>query len=82
MSASGYLWYLQVKLPPTVKLLQDKGKLMDFLLRRRDCKMVILSVCSQSESEGGQRRVASRLVGVKAGWLFHETLRLQQPLLF
>uniref|UniRef100_A0A673AYP0 Uncharacterized protein n=1 Tax=Sphaeramia orbicularis TaxID=375764 RepID=A0A673AYP0_9TELE len=43
----GYLWYLQVKLPPTVNLLQDKGKLMDFLLRRRDCKMVILSVCSQ-----------------------------------
>lgn len=46
---SGYLWYLQVKLPPTVNLLQDKGKLMDFLLRRRDCKMVILSVCSQSK---------------------------------
>uniref|UniRef100_A0A3B5KUC5 Uncharacterized protein n=1 Tax=Xiphophorus couchianus TaxID=32473 RepID=A0A3B5KUC5_9TELE len=38
-----------VLLPPTVHLLQDKGKLMDFLLRRRDCKMVILSVCSQSE---------------------------------
>uniref|UniRef100_A0A3B3B4I1 Regulator of MON1-CCZ1 n=1 Tax=Oryzias melastigma TaxID=30732 RepID=A0A3B3B4I1_ORYME len=46
-ASEGYLWYLQVKLPPTVKLLQDKGKLMDFLLRRRDCKMVILSVCSQ-----------------------------------
>lgn len=37
-----------MKLPPTVNLLQDKGKLMDFLLRRRECKMVILSVCSQS----------------------------------
>uniref|UniRef100_A0AAQ5ZK87 Mic1 domain-containing protein n=1 Tax=Amphiprion ocellaris TaxID=80972 RepID=A0AAQ5ZK87_AMPOC len=48
----GYLWYLQVKLHPTVNLLQDKGKLMDFLLRRRDCKMVILSVCSQI-LEGG-----------------------------
>lgn len=47
----GYLWYLQVRLPPAVRLLQDKGKLMDFLLRRRDCKMVILSVCSQSRSE-------------------------------
>ncbi|KAI3355541.1 hypothetical protein L3Q82_018371 [Scortum barcoo] len=46
-ASEGYLWYLQVKLPPTVNLLQDKGKLMDFLLRRRDCKMVILSVCSQ-----------------------------------
>ncbi|XP_035771432.1 regulator of MON1-CCZ1 complex [Neolamprologus brichardi] len=46
-ASEGYLWYLQVKLPPTVNLLQDKGKLMDFLLRRRECKMVILSVCSQ-----------------------------------
>lgn len=46
-ASEGYLWYLQVKLPPAVNLLQDKGKLMDFLLRRRDCKMVILSVCSQ-----------------------------------
>uniref|UniRef100_A0AAR2M047 Mic1 domain-containing protein n=1 Tax=Pygocentrus nattereri TaxID=42514 RepID=A0AAR2M047_PYGNA len=51
---SGYLWYLQVKLQPTVNLLQDKGKLMDFLLRRRDCKMVILSVCSQM-LEGGEK---------------------------
>uniref|UniRef100_A0A8D0AZY1 Regulator of MON1-CCZ1 n=1 Tax=Sander lucioperca TaxID=283035 RepID=A0A8D0AZY1_SANLU len=49
-ASEGYLWYLQVKLPPAVILLQDKGKLMDFLLRRRDCKMVILSVCSQSTS--------------------------------
>lgn len=53
-SVSGYLWYLQVKLPPAVNLLQDKGKLMDFLLRRRDCKMVILSVCSQI-LEGGEK---------------------------
>uniref|UniRef100_A0A7N6BYH1 Mic1 domain-containing protein n=1 Tax=Anabas testudineus TaxID=64144 RepID=A0A7N6BYH1_ANATE len=53
-ASEGYLWYLQVKLPPTVNLLQDKGKLMDFLLRRRDCKMVILSVCSQL-LEGGEK---------------------------
>lgn len=45
---TGYLWYLHVKLYPTVNLFQDKGKLMDFLLHRSDCKMVILSVCSQS----------------------------------
>ncbi|XP_072306473.1 regulator of MON1-CCZ1 complex [Eucyclogobius newberryi] len=44
-ASEGFLWYLEVRLPPTVNLLQDKGKLMDFLLRRRDCKMVILSVC-------------------------------------
>uniref|UniRef100_A0A8D3DGX9 Mic1 domain-containing protein n=1 Tax=Scophthalmus maximus TaxID=52904 RepID=A0A8D3DGX9_SCOMX len=53
-ASEGFLWYLQVKLPPTVNLLQDKGKLMDFLLRRRDCKMVILSVCSQSTSDGAK----------------------------
>uniref|UniRef100_G3N758 Regulator of MON1-CCZ1 n=1 Tax=Gasterosteus aculeatus aculeatus TaxID=481459 RepID=G3N758_GASAC len=53
-ASEGYLWYLQVKLSPTVNLLQDKGKLMDFLLRRRDCKMVILSVCSQILA-GGER---------------------------
>ncbi|KAJ8010642.1 hypothetical protein DPEC_G00077200 [Dallia pectoralis] len=46
-ASEGYLWYLQVKLPPAVNLLPDKGRLMDFLLHRRDCKMVILSVCSQ-----------------------------------
>uniref|UniRef100_A0A8D0AP55 Regulator of MON1-CCZ1 n=1 Tax=Sander lucioperca TaxID=283035 RepID=A0A8D0AP55_SANLU len=51
-ASEGYLWYLQVKLPPAVILLQDKGKLMDFLLRRRDCKMVILSVCSQILESG------------------------------
>lgn len=54
---SGFLWYLQVKLPPTVHLLRDKGKLMDFLLRRRDCKMVILSVCSQSASTATEHQL-------------------------
>ncbi|CAL1596372.1 unnamed protein product [Knipowitschia caucasica] len=46
-ASEGYLWYLEVRLSPAVLLLQDKGKLMDFLLRRRDCKRVILSVCEQ-----------------------------------
>ncbi|XP_013921000.1 PREDICTED: uncharacterized protein C18orf8 homolog isoform X2 [Thamnophis sirtalis] len=38
---------------------EDKGKLMDFLLQRKDCKMVILSVCSQmlNEPEGGSLSV-------------------------
>ncbi|XP_077365589.1 regulator of MON1-CCZ1 complex [Festucalex cinctus] len=53
-ASEGYLWYLRVKLSPTVNMLQDKSKLMDFLLRRNDCKMVILSVCSQLV-EGEQR---------------------------
>uniref|UniRef100_A0A480Q0H4 Regulator of MON1-CCZ1 complex isoform 4-like n=1 Tax=Sus scrofa TaxID=9823 RepID=A0A480Q0H4_PIG len=47
----GYLWNLQVKLQPIVNLLPDKGRLMDFLLQRRDCKMVILSVCAQMLTE-------------------------------
>jgi hypothetical protein len=47
-SNPGYLWNLQVKLQPIVNLLPDKGRLMDFLLQRKECKMVILSVCSQS----------------------------------
>ncbi|EHH29219.1 Colon cancer-associated protein Mic1 [Macaca mulatta] len=48
---AGYLWNLQVKLEPIVNLLPDKGRLMDFLLQRKECKMVILSVCSQMLSE-------------------------------
>ncbi|KAG5195633.1 hypothetical protein JEQ12_011928 [Ovis aries] len=46
-----YLWNLQVKLQPIVNLLPDKGRLMDFLLQRKECKMVILSVCSQMLTE-------------------------------
>ncbi|KAJ8279328.1 hypothetical protein COCON_G00063940 [Conger conger] len=53
-ASEGYLWYLQMKLQPAVNLFQDKGKLMDFLLHRRDCKMVILSVCSQM-LDGGEK---------------------------
>lgn len=45
----GYLWNLQVKLQPIVNLLPDKGRLMDFLLQRKECKVVVLSVCSQSK---------------------------------
>uniref|UniRef100_A0A674AA17 Regulator of MON1-CCZ1 n=1 Tax=Salmo trutta TaxID=8032 RepID=A0A674AA17_SALTR len=73
--ASGYLWYLQVKLPPTVNLLQDKGKLMDFLLRRRDCKMVILSVCAQSKT-GGLPVVAT--VFDKLNQVYKEYLEAEQ----
>uniref|UniRef100_A0A452V3F2 Uncharacterized protein n=1 Tax=Ursus maritimus TaxID=29073 RepID=A0A452V3F2_URSMA len=50
-ASQGYLWNLQVKLQPIVSLLPDKGRLMDFLLQRKECKMVILSVCSQMLSE-------------------------------
>ncbi|KAB0407038.1 hypothetical protein E2I00_006133 [Balaenoptera physalus] len=46
-----YLWNLQVKLQPIVNLLPDKGRLTDFLLQRRECKTVVLSVCSQMLTE-------------------------------
>ncbi|XP_051878697.1 regulator of MON1-CCZ1 complex isoform X2 [Pristis pectinata] len=46
-ASEGYLWCLQIKLQPIVHMLQDRGRLMDFLLQRKDCKMVILSVCSE-----------------------------------
>uniref|UniRef100_A0A3Q3FF91 Regulator of MON1-CCZ1 n=1 Tax=Labrus bergylta TaxID=56723 RepID=A0A3Q3FF91_9LABR len=75
-ASEGYLWYLQVKLPPTVNLLQDKGKLMDFLLRRRDCKMVILSVCSQSTSKGSLPVVAT--VFDKLNQVYKEYLEAEQ----
>uniref|UniRef100_A0A8C7S960 Mic1 domain-containing protein n=1 Tax=Oncorhynchus mykiss TaxID=8022 RepID=A0A8C7S960_ONCMY len=74
-----YLWYLQVKLPPTVNLLQDKGKLMDFLLRRRDCKMVILSVCAQmlnGGDKGGLPVVAT--VFDKLNQVYKEYLEAEQ----
>lgn len=50
-ASQGYLWNLQVKLQPIVNLLPDKGRLMDFLLQRKECKVVVLSVCSQMLSE-------------------------------
>ncbi|KAL1006429.1 hypothetical protein UPYG_G00072260 [Umbra pygmaea] len=78
-ASEGYLWYLQVKLPPAVKLLQDKGKLMDFLLRRRDCKMVILSVCSQMLN--GEDKVTLPVVATvfdKLNQVYKEYLEAEQ----
>ncbi|XP_041735888.1 regulator of MON1-CCZ1 complex-like isoform X2 [Coregonus clupeaformis] len=78
-ASEGYLWYLQVKLPPTVNLLQDKGKLLDFLLRRRDCKMVILSVCAQmlnGEDKGSLPVVAT--VFDKLNQVYKEYLEVEQ----
>ncbi|XP_047293444.1 regulator of MON1-CCZ1 complex isoform X2 [Homo sapiens] len=63
-ASQGYLWNLQVKLEPIVNLLPDKGRLMDFLLQRKECKMVILSVCSQS---GGSRAEPKQPAPQEAG---------------
>ncbi|KAG5268058.1 hypothetical protein AALO_G00207750 [Alosa alosa] len=78
-ASEGYLWYLKVKLQPTLNLLQDKGKLMDFLLRRRDCKMVILSVCSQmlvGDEKGSLPVVA--IVFDKLNQVYKEYLEAEQ----
>ncbi|KAM5222117.1 regulator of MON1-CCZ1 complex isoform 3-T3 [Ctenodactylus gundi] len=69
-ASQGYLWNLQVKLEPIVNLLPDKGRLMDFLLQRKECKMVILSVCSQMLSESD--RVALPVVATVFDKLNHE----------
>uniref|UniRef100_A0A8C9TTJ2 Regulator of MON1-CCZ1 n=1 Tax=Scleropages formosus TaxID=113540 RepID=A0A8C9TTJ2_SCLFO len=76
---SGYLWYLQVKLKPVVSLLQDKSKLMEFLLRRRDCKMVILSVCSQMLSRGDKGSLpVVAIVFDKLNQVYKEYLEAEQ----
>ncbi|XP_002737795.1 regulator of MON1-CCZ1 complex-like [Saccoglossus kowalevskii] len=50
----GCLWHVMLKLEPLVTMIPDKGRLMDFLLLRTECKMVILSVCKQALVPGHQ----------------------------
>ncbi|KAF6089199.1 regulator of MON1-CCZ1 [Phyllostomus discolor] len=69
-ASQGYLWNLQVKLQPIVNLLPDKGRLMDFLLQRKECKLVILSVCSQMLSEAD--RAALPVIATVFDKLSHE----------
>ncbi|XP_057680405.1 regulator of MON1-CCZ1 complex [Corythoichthys intestinalis] len=78
-ASEGYLWYLRVKLGPTVDMLQDKSKLMDFLLRRNDCKTVVLSVCSQLV-EGEQRGSLPVVAGVfdKLNQVYKDFLEAEQ----
>ncbi|XP_021069840.1 regulator of MON1-CCZ1 complex [Mus pahari] len=69
-ASQGYLWSLQVKLEPIVNLLPDKGRLMDFLLQRKECKVVVLSVCSQMLSESD--RAALPVIATVFDKLNHE----------
>ena len=41
------LWKLNVKLPSLIDMIEDRGKLVDFLLLRSESKSVILLVCNQ-----------------------------------
>ncbi|XP_078071712.1 regulator of MON1-CCZ1 complex isoform X6 [Mustelus asterias] len=76
---AGYLWCLQIKLQPIVHMLQDKGRLMDFLLQRKDCKMVILSVCCQmlSTAERGSLPVIATIFD-KLNQVYKEYLEAEQ----
>ncbi|MBN3271854.1 RMC1 protein, partial [Polyodon spathula] len=78
-ASEGYLWYLQVKLQPIVNLMKDKGKLMDFLLQRRDCKMVIVSVCFQmlNGSDKGNLSVIATVFD-KLNQVYKEYLETEQ----
>eukprot|EP00118_Oscarella_pearsei_P022261 m.254487 g.254487 ORF g.254487 m.254487 type:complete len:652 (+) comp40385_c0_seq13:38-1993(+) len=50
----GCLWEVTVKLEPLVTMMPEKARLIDFLLLRADCRMVILSVCKQALVPGRQ----------------------------
>ncbi|XP_072324638.1 regulator of MON1-CCZ1 complex isoform X4 [Scyliorhinus torazame] len=78
-ASEGYLWCLQIKLQPIVHMLQDKGRLMDFLLQRKDCKMVTLSVCCQmlSTAERGSLPVIATVFD-KLNQVYKEYLDAEQ----
>ncbi|XP_078397310.1 regulator of MON1-CCZ1 complex isoform X1 [Cetorhinus maximus] len=78
-ASEGYLWCLQIKLQPIVHMLQDKGRLMDFLLQRKDCKMVTLSVCCQmlSAAERGSLPVIATIFD-KLNHVYKEYLEAEQ----
>ena len=44
---AGCMWYVELRLAPLISMIPDKCRLMEFLLLRRDSKMVILTVCKQ-----------------------------------
>lgn len=50
----GCLWYVNMHLYPLVDMIQDKCKLIDFLLLRKNSKAVILKVCREAIIHGNQ----------------------------
>lgn len=53
------LWKLNVKLTSLINMIEDKGRLIDFLLLRSDSKAVILSVCNQVISPDQQSTIST-----------------------
>jgi len=50
----GSLWKLSVKLTSLINMIEDKGKLIDFLLLRSDSKEVIIDVLNEALTPGQQ----------------------------
>lgn len=50
----GCLWQVMIKLEPLAVMISDKGLLVDFLLLRKESKMVILTVFKQALTPGRQ----------------------------
>ncbi|XP_064624746.1 regulator of MON1-CCZ1 complex-like isoform X2 [Lineus longissimus] len=50
----GCLWYVTLNLEPTAQMITDKKRLIDFLLQRKECKKLVLSVCKQMMLPGQQ----------------------------
>ncbi|XP_070554838.1 regulator of MON1-CCZ1 complex-like isoform X3 [Ptychodera flava] len=50
----GCMWHVLLRLEPMITMIPDKCRLIDFLLLRSECKMVILSVCKQALVPGHQ----------------------------
>ncbi|ESP03633.1 hypothetical protein LOTGIDRAFT_224293 [Lottia gigantea] len=50
----GCLWYIKINLEPLVTMIYEKTTLISFLLKRKESKMVILSVCQKMLIPGQQ----------------------------
>ena len=71
------LWKLNVKLISLINMIEDKGKLIDFLLLRSESKSVILSVCNQLLTPGQQSTIGIiALVFDKLNAVYAEYLEL------
>ncbi|XP_065843088.1 regulator of MON1-CCZ1 complex-like [Oscarella lobularis] len=77
----GCLWEVTVKLEPLVTMMTDKARLIDFLLLRADCRMVILSVCKQALVPGRQCMLSTiARIFDKLNTAFREYMQTIQPL--
>lgn len=73
----GCLWKLNVKLSYMINMIEDKGKLIDFLLLRSGSKPVIVSVCNEVLTPGRQTSLGNvALIFDKINAVYAEYLEL------